>query len=228
MPKYSFEDKLDEINQEIAKRRRRWQLTALAYMDFDDVSQILRSHIYTQWDKWDQSRPLLQWLNRTITNRIINISRDNYGRFAPPCNGCSFNLGDNHCSFTPSETKCAECPLYADWVKKKKAGHELKLAKSLDSEEILDQADRSGQSRFIDYDKSANTLHGLMLEKLSEGQAKIYQLLIIEGKSEDEVAKILNFKSSENGRAPGYKYLLVMKNRFHKLAKEILENNDIV
>jgi len=228
MTKYSFEEKLGDIDQEIAKRRRRWQLSALAYIDFEDVSQILRAHVYEKWDKWDQTRPFLQWLNRTLTNRIINIVRDNFGRFAPPCNGCSFNLGDNHCSFTKSNTKCAECPLYADWSKKKKAGYELKLAKSLDSEEILDQADRSGQSRYIDYEKSSQSLHDLMLKKLNPGQGRIYQLLIVEGKSEDEVAKILNFKSSEKGRAPGYKYLLVMKNRFYNMAKDILEDNDIV
>ena len=33
-----FEECIDIIDQEIKKRRNKWNLTALAWMDFDDVS----------------------------------------------------------------------------------------------------------------------------------------------------------------------------------------------
>ena len=42
--KSSFEDKIQEIDQEIAKRRNKWNLNALSWIDFDDISQILRIH----------------------------------------------------------------------------------------------------------------------------------------------------------------------------------------
>ena len=38
--KLKFEDCVDQINTEIAKRSNKWNLTALAWMDLDDVSQI--------------------------------------------------------------------------------------------------------------------------------------------------------------------------------------------
>ena len=47
--KLKFENFIDEINAEISKRRNKWNLTALTWMDFDDVSQILRIHIYKIW-----------------------------------------------------------------------------------------------------------------------------------------------------------------------------------
>ena len=42
----TFEESIDIINSEIQKRKHRWHLTAIAWMDFDDVSQRLRLHIY--------------------------------------------------------------------------------------------------------------------------------------------------------------------------------------
>ena len=43
--KKSFEDCILTINQEINKRRGKWQLKAISWMDFDDVAQILRIHL---------------------------------------------------------------------------------------------------------------------------------------------------------------------------------------
>ena len=56
--KPSFEECLDEINIEISKKRSKWGLTALAWMDFEDVSQILRLHIYRKWHLYDPSKKL--------------------------------------------------------------------------------------------------------------------------------------------------------------------------
>ena len=44
-----FEDCIDVIDQEISKRRNKWTLTSIAWMDFDDISQILKIHIYNLW-----------------------------------------------------------------------------------------------------------------------------------------------------------------------------------
>ena len=47
--KLKFEDCIEKIDLEINKRRSRWNLTALSWMDFDDVSQIIRIHIFKKW-----------------------------------------------------------------------------------------------------------------------------------------------------------------------------------
>ena len=65
-----FEDVIDKINLEISKRRGKWNLTILAWMDFDDVSQIIRIHIWKKWKMYDPEKPLAPWLNRIISNQI--------------------------------------------------------------------------------------------------------------------------------------------------------------
>ena len=72
--KLKFEDCIESIDTEISKRRSRWNLTALSWMDFSDVSQILRIHIYKKWDMYDPSKPLKPWINRIISNQIKNKS----------------------------------------------------------------------------------------------------------------------------------------------------------
>ena len=56
--KLKFEDCIQVVDTEINKRRSKWNLTALAWMDFDDVSQILRIHIYKKWHLYDQAKLL--------------------------------------------------------------------------------------------------------------------------------------------------------------------------
>ena len=43
--KQTYEDKFEIIDNEISKRYYKWHLHALAWLDFDDVSQIIRTHI---------------------------------------------------------------------------------------------------------------------------------------------------------------------------------------
>jgi DNA-directed RNA polymerase specialized sigma24 family protein len=224
-----FEDKIEIINSEIARRKGKWMLTSLAYIDYDDVSQLLRIHINTKWGLWDQTRPLEQWLNTVITHKMINLVRDHYGRVAPPCNGCPHNLAEDSCSFTKSGSKCGECPLYKKWQTKTQAGYNIKLASSINSETFVEPVSSSVSfSDYIDYDVSSSRLHVEMKKILPENQYKIYDLLVIQNLSDKEVAKRLRLRSSEKGRPPGYKYLYELRNKFYELAKKIIEEKDIL
>ncbi len=89
--KQKYEDHQDTIEEELNKRRGKWFLTSLAWIDFDDVKQIIRLHLHKKWDLWDQSRPLKPWLNRIISNQLKNILRNYYSNFAKPCLSCPFN-----------------------------------------------------------------------------------------------------------------------------------------
>ena len=71
--KLIFEECIEIIDAELQKRKNRWNLTSLAWMDYDDVSQIIRIHIHKKWNLYDQSKPLAPWLNRIISNQIKNI-----------------------------------------------------------------------------------------------------------------------------------------------------------
>ena len=72
--KPKFEDLIEQIDLEIRKRKSKWNLTALAWMDFDDVSQILRIHIFKKWHLYDNRKPLNPWINRIISNQIKNCT----------------------------------------------------------------------------------------------------------------------------------------------------------
>ena len=80
--KPTFENCIIEINSEIIKRKNKWNLTAINWMDFNDVSQILRIHIYKKWHLYDSKKPLAPWVNRIISNQIKNLIRNNYGNYS--------------------------------------------------------------------------------------------------------------------------------------------------
>ena len=120
--KAKYEDFQEVIDQELKKRKRNWFLNSVAWIDFDDVSQIIRSHIYKKWNQWDQSRPIKPWLNKIIANQMKNILRNHYSNYARPCLNCPFNNDAQMdlCSFTASGNQDNSCPLYKKWEKTKK------------------------------------------------------------------------------------------------------------
>jgi len=225
----TFESRIATIDQEIQKRRGRWMLNSLSYIDYSDVAQLLRLHIFQKWHLWDQERPLEQWLNKVISNKMINLVRDHYGRVAPPCNGCPHSVSEDYCSFTKSGSKCDECPLFKKWQKKTQVGYNLKLASSIDSEDFVEPVHSSiAFEDNIDYDISSSRLHIEMKKELSKSQYKVYELIIIKNLTDREAAKRLKLKSTEKGRSPGYKHLTDMRNMFYDIAKKIINEKDIL
>ena len=68
--KYKYEDKAEVVDEELNKRRGKWALHSLGWLDFDDVKQIIRAHLHKKWDQWDQDRPLRPWINKIISNQL--------------------------------------------------------------------------------------------------------------------------------------------------------------
>ena len=122
-----FEDVFKEINTEIQKRKGKWNLTILSWMDFDDVAQIIRIHIYKKWHLYDPTKPLSPWLNRIISNQIKNLIRNNYGNYARPCVKCAAAENERSCVIYGSQ--CSDCPLYAHWTKSKKTRRQYIILK---------------------------------------------------------------------------------------------------
>ena len=233
---FTFEDKIDIIDREIAKRAPRWMLKFLSDMDYDDVAQLLRIHVANKWHMWDQERPLENWVNRVITRRMQNIVRDKWGNVAPPCRDCKFDEGENRCGHTPSGTKCNECPLYKKWSGKKRVAYRLKLASSIDDPDYIEGKNRdvsafgSGSTRdqHVDYEKSEARLHAKMREKLNDFQWNIYRLMFVYHKSNEEIAELVGYTTNEENRSPGYKQLCNMRKIFTEKAKQLLKKEDII
>ena len=54
-------------------------------------------------------------------------------------------------------------------------------------------------------------------------------MLYVENKSEDEVAAKFGFKKDTSKRkTPRYKQINNLRKKFHKLAAQIIENNDLI
>jgi len=218
--KLKFEDCIEQIDSEIRKRKSRWNLTALSWMDFDDVSQIIRIHIFKKWHLYNQSKALAPWINTLISNQIKNLIRNNYGNYCRPCLKCAAAESDSLCYIYG--TQSFACPLFAQWEKTKKAAYLTKLPSPLES---VEHETENMQLQEFDFDTVLGKLNARLKEKLKENEWIVYQNLFLKRKSEQEVAKMLGYKTSEKNRSPGYKQIKNIKKSIIEKAKEIVSED---
>jgi DNA-directed RNA polymerase specialized sigma24 family protein len=225
----SYEDLSPAIDAELRKRKGSWFLSSVAWLDFDDVSQIIRAHIFRKWGQWDQSRPLKPWLNKIIANQFKNILRNHYSNFARPCLNCPFNSDTqyNLCSFTGSGTQDNTCPLYAKWEKTKKHAYNVKITLSLESHahEILG----GGYDPFVglNIEEGAQRLIKELKSALNARQFQAFELLYVKNMTDEEAAQEMGFKSTESGRKAGYKQIKNLKKLLKEKAEKILKEKGI-
>ncbi len=220
--KPDFNDYLEIIDTEIAKRRYKWSLNSLAWMDFDDVAQIIRIHIHNKWAQYDTSRPIQPWLNAVISSQIKNLIRNNYGNYARPCLRCDAAEDNTGCKIY--KTQCDSCPLYADWKKRKQPAHNIKLPVSIENHtnEIRQISDES-----FDITDQINKVHEKMKEILKPIEYKVYEGLFILHEDEAEVAKKIGYISNEKGRPPGYKQIKNIRKTIIAKVKKCMTNGEI-
>jgi DNA-directed RNA polymerase specialized sigma24 family protein len=211
---YSFEDKLKEIEAALERKRPKWQLDAVPYIDYDDIKQVIMTHIYKKWHLWDQSKPVEPWLSRVVANQFKNLLRNHYGNYANPCP--NQHLVD-HDPLT--------CPICKKWNQSKRSAYNIKLAVTMENHlyEIEEKKDN-----FLDIDSAAKKLSKAIKPHLSSRHFKAFSMLFIENRTEEEVAKFLGFKTNEKKRSAGYKQIKNLKKIFQEKAKEIIKNNDII
>tara|TARA_R110002051_G_scaffold300723_1_gene368244 strand:+ start:276 stop:953 length:678 start_codon:yes stop_codon:yes gene_type:complete len=221
-----FDSQRDALEELLKKYRPKWQLSALAWIDYDDVCQIIRFHIYKKWHLWDQRRPFKPWASMIISNQIKNLIRNNYSSFAKPCLRCPHNMGTTTCDWTKSREQDESCPLFSKWRKKKERAFNIKLPLAL--EEEVGQGTTSLRD-FVDYDKASERLHRLVMEQLNDKHKKIYFLLYVEHIDENEVAERFAFKADAAKRKkPRYKQIANLKKKFYNIALKIMKDHDIL
>lgn len=221
----TYEECYETIDSVIRKFQSKWQLKAINWFDFEDVSQHVKLHIFNKWSLWDQSRPLEPWVARVTSHQIRNIIRNNYTNYVKPCMQCKYNMGDNVCAFTRSGTQNTTCPQYAKWSKQKKSGYGIKLPLPMENhtKEIDAYEDTS-----INFSDSIKRLNELLKESLSDIHYQVYTMLFFEHKTEDEVAKFMGYKTNEKNRAAGYKQIKNLKKMLKTKAQKIISENDIL
>lgn len=220
--KEKFENYIHLINAEISKRKNKWTLSALNWIDFEDVSQIIRFHIFKKWGLYDSKKPILPWINRIISNQIKNLIRNNYGNYARPCLKCAASLGDSGCRIYGSQD--VGCPMFKNWYKTKKNAYNLKMAVSIEDHtfEINNQSQND-----LDVERAAKNLHAKMKQVLKPIEWKVYELLYINHKTEEYVCKALNFKYDKKSKTAYNKQLRNIQKSIIKKAKYCLGKGDV-
>ncbi len=218
----SFEDCSDVISQEIAKRRSKWTLTSIAWMDYDDISQILKIHIFKKWHLYDPSKPLAPWLNRIISNQLKNLIRNNYSNYCKPCLKCAAAEPDSACSIYGTQDN--RCPLYRSWLLKKKSAYDVKMALPLENhKEQINEVEVSS----ADIELGIRKLNQKLKEVLKPNEWVVYEGYYINNKTEQEIAEVLNFKTTEKNRTPGYKQIKNIQKSIITKARKILSKDGL-
>ena len=223
--KKTYEDLSDDINILLCKRKAKWQLSALAWLDYDDVSQMIRLHIFNKWHLWDQKRPFNPWCSQLINNQIINLVRNHYGNYAKPCLRCPSYAGGTECSLTASGQQDITCGDFSKWRKKKEKAYNLKLPLSLDTE--ISAGNHMDKTE-VDYDTKVDRVHTLVMEKLNVKHKEVYKMLFMDHCTDKEVADKFGFKEDSSKRkTPRYKQINNLKKKFYNIAKLVLDDTDI-
>lgn len=236
----SFEERWVEVCHWVDKRRRKLDLVTLSW---EDCRSELLEHAWKQFPTFDPARgEFRKWMNKILTNKIRNIYRDNLAKWSRPCitgkGGCADNMGGTLCRRTPSGVQCSECPAYRDWEQKKGAQFAIMQPLPLEvpaegeggNRTVPRQEVSNTQADFVDYQEKGAQLHALMRKRLTREEWRAYKLLIIQHKPEAQVARALGFREKRGKKSrmfPGYLSLLSLRHKFVKLAKEILEEEDL-
>ena len=218
----SFEESIPLIDNEIEKRKGRGTLHSLSWLDFEDVSQIIKLHIFKKWHLYNSSQPLAPWLNRIITNQIKNIIRNNYGNYSKPCSRCAAAEPEDKCLVYGKQDNT--CPLVAKWEKTKKVAHDVKIAVPLENHLFEVKSQSYTEDNFF---SNAAKLHNKMKQVLKPLEWKVYEALYINNLSEEETAKLVGYKTSEKDRKPGYKQIKNIQKSIISKVKKILTDNEI-
>lgn len=219
--KSSFESVVPEIDFEINKRRSKWNLSSLSWIDFDDVSQIIRIHIYKKWHLYNEKKPLAPWVNRIISNQIKNIIRNNYLNFVRPCAQCQEAEPNEGCAKFGKQ--CSECPLFKEWEKNKKHAYNLNIPVSYEGVENVNFVHNDS----IDIDLFKSKLDEQVKKILKPLEWRLYKLMYIDKVSEKAAARKMGYKSSEAKRSPGYKQIKNMQKSIVKKIKAGMDSGEI-
>lgn len=225
MANRTFEECYEEIHDTVYKRRNKWKYQLNSF-DFDDVAQIIIHHIYTKWDLYDQTMPLLNYVNRVTTNQMINLARNHYNTYLPPCQTCYCRTNETDCSLFGTQDK-NQCGVLKKWhTANKQDSYNINLPVSTEHH----SAELKNRSNIeIDYEKVFAVLQDKSKKILTNLEYTVFDLVFIQQISEVEVLQKLGYKSNKNSKGQYSKQLEHIKDNIYKKIKKYIysENCDI-
>ncbi len=221
----TFEACIPTLDKLLSKNKHKWQLKIIGYMEWEDIAQIVRIHIFKKWHLYNPHQNFSPWANTIINNQLKNIRRNVYDSCSRPCLKCVYNLGGDSCDWTIGGKQDSGCPLFKKWENSKKYAHNVKLPVSTENHvnEVMEMP-----SSHIDSEKYILIFHDEMKKKLKPSLWMIYEALYIKNVSEEDIAKSLGFISHEKNRKPGYARIQQIKRIIIKIAREVKEKIDFI
>ncbi len=217
-----YEEHSQLIERELNKRKHKWHLTAISYMDFDDVKQIIKLHISKKIHLYDENKAVfINWLNTLISNQILNLLRNHYGSFSKICNKCYAEDGENRCLIYGEQ--CSKCPAYHNWELSKKSAYNVKL--TLSTENHVNEISNLPQKTF-DVEKNIPLFHKKIFSLLNDSELAVYKLIYVNHKSETYTASVIFKKSANLVTQKELKSIENIKDRILVKAKEIIYSDD--
>jgi len=220
----TFEEALPTIQILLNKNKHKWQLKIINWMEWEDIEQIIKLHIWQKWNLYDNKQSFSPWANTIINNQLRNIRRNVYDSFSRPCLKCAYNMGNDSCGWTPDSRQNSACPLFKKWESSKKYAHNVKLAVS--SENHANEISEIPEHR-IDIARAIKIIHEKIKPLLKPIELKVYEYLYIQEMTEDEVCLIMGYTAKEKNRKPGYSRISQIKRKIIEKVKIIKEEIDL-
>jgi len=130
---------LDNISKRLGHKFR------FGYHDFDDMKQQAAIFAIEGLEKYDNSRPLENFLWTHVRNRLFNYKRNNYQRPDKPCLTCPFFDKHFRCSLNQCEqfTDKSECELYVSWSNRNESKKNIMQPHQIEDESLLSSYNRN-------------------------------------------------------------------------------------
>lgn len=145
---YSEQDVLDIFDRIAGRLAHKFRF---GYHDIEDMKQQAIIFAIEALERYDNSRPLENFLWIHVRNRLFNYKRNNYGRPDPPCKKCPLNAYiDGECV---AFSDMMDCEFYSRWQERnttKKTLMQTKESHDLYSRDNADTLDSSELFRRID------------------------------------------------------------------------------
>jgi hypothetical protein len=214
----TFEEALPRIQILLNKNKYKWRLSALTWLDFSDISQIILIHLFKKWPLYDQTQELEPWCNVIICNQLLNLQRNYFYSSARPCLRCAANEGGELCSIY--EKQCNSCLIYSKWEHTKKSAQDINLPVSMvnHENEVHEKINES-----FNIEKGTELIHSKMKELLKSQDYTIYKNLYIKHLSDNETLEKMGYKNNNKSKV-GYTILNQTKKRIILIVKEAMKD----
>lgn len=118
IPKGMTEQQVLDVIENVARRLAKKY--KFGYHTIDDMKQEARLEAWKALDKYDNKRPLENFLWTHVRNRLFNLKRDKYERPDKPCFHCPLKAYIKPDGCSAFENKI-DCHLYESWIKRNAA-----------------------------------------------------------------------------------------------------------